>query len=149
MNKIVEYAKRFNVPPCMELHYKNNIEDVKEPNQALLDLIFGVDPSTGLPVGDLSYYLGEKANPEVKLFIESQLLREIPSQDGLSNLPTDVTNKFKSLSDDDVAFFTRNHDESPEEYGNRLKVYFAQEREKRASEKRQRIIDRLINGSTT
>lgn len=147
MDKVLLFAERFSSPiNFKELKKVNNVPDVKEANQALLDLIYGVDESTGLPVGDLSYYLGEKANPEVKFFIESQLLKENSQPGSSMDLPNDVVNRFRELSDDDVALFSRNHDETREEYAYRLKNYFAEERVKRAEERKQREIDKLIHG---
>lgn len=148
MIPIVSYAKRFQYPKVKELKVKNLDVDVKNPQDTLFDLIFGVDPTTGLPVGDLSFYLGDKTNPEIKAFIQDQLLRENSISDGLSNLPTEVTNKFRTLSDDDVALFSRNHDESNEEYAYRIRYYLSSERERRAAEKKQKEIDTLLHGDS-
>ena len=146
MNRLFLFSQRFITPPMRVLKSRVIDEDVHDPNQALLDMIFAVDESTGLPQGDLSVFLGDKANPEIRNFIQSQLLQECSDVNGLSGLSTDVTNKFRELSDDDVAFFSRNHDESREEYADRLRLYFAQEREKRSRAKKQAQIDKLLNG---
>lgn len=144
-NRIFDYAKRLiSYDSDVNMVKRVNNLDVKQPDLALLDLIFGIDPTTGLPVGDLSVYLGDKANPEVKFFIESQLLQERKDINGVSNLATEVTNQFKTLTDDDIVKFTRNHNESREEYANRLRLYFADERAKRAQEKKDAEFKRLV-----
>ena len=146
MNKIFLFSQRLVCPSMVQCCPCVDSEDVHDPNQALLDLIFGINPATGLPEGDLSVYLGDKANPEIRNFIESQLLKERSDVHGLSGLSTEVTNKFRDLSDDDVAFFSRNHGESRQEYADRLRLYFAEERERRARSKKQAKIDKLLNG---
>lgn len=88
--------------------------------------------------------MGDNANPEVKLFIQQNLLNENPNINGLDNLPTEVTNKFKSLSDDDIAKFSRNNNESREEYAYRLRAYFAAERAKRAKDAADREYNKLV-----
>lgn len=147
MNRIFIFADRFNTVETIEPKNKDKFEDVKDPNDALLDLIFGVDPATGLPCGDLSVYLGKNANPEIKMYIENQLLTERhDSAEGVS-MPTEVVNKFGSLSDDDVAMFSRNHGESKEEYADRIRLFLASEKEKRARDKKQKEIDNLLHGA--
>lgn len=148
MNSIFLFAQRFDTPPMRECNYRIVDEDVNDPNQALLDMIFAVDESTGLPQGDLSVFLGDKANPEIRNFIQSQLLQERSDVHGLSGLSTEVTNKFRELPDDDIAFFSRNHNESRQEYADRLRLYFAQEREKRSRAKKQAQIDKMLNGES-
>ena len=152
MNKILGYSSRLHrVFDSVPMKEHKSIIDVNEPNQALLDLIFQSDPVTGLPVGDLSVFMGEKTNPEVKMFIESQLLHERIDSESAMNLPTDVTNKFRELSDDDVALFSRNHNESREDYARRLQLYFANERLERVKKAKEReynaLVEKLKNGN--
>lgn len=144
MNKIFEYSFRLNRPlsPVMMKEHKRDF-DVRQPDQTLLDLIFSSDPVTGLPQGDLAVFTGDNANPEVKLFIQQNLMNENPELNGLSNLPTEVTNHFKTLTDDDIATFSRNNNESREEYAYRLRAYFAAERAKRAKDAADREYQKL------
>ena len=89
-----------------------NRQDVNDKDKALLDLIFSRDTVNGIPCGDLAIYLGDKANPEVKRFIEMNLLQ--PSVDtGGVDMSTEMTNQIRSsITDDDIARFSRGRDES-------------------------------------
>lgn len=104
---------------------KPNIDE-KNP---LLDLIFQPN-ERGCVVGDLSMYMSEKTNPEVRQFIEQQLMN--PSSDGKGlNLSDDVANKLRgTISDDDIAQFSRNHGESAEQYAVRIGSFFSEEKAK-------------------
>ena len=102
--------------------------DVKEDNP-LLSLIFAPD-ERGCLNGDLSQFLSDKTNPQVREFIQSQLMIENPDEKGLS-LNTDVINKMRGVvNDDDIARFSRNHGESPEQYAMRIGSFFSEERAK-------------------
>lgn len=81
--------------------------DVKQ----LLDEIFSVDPLTGLPKGDLQYWLSKDGNPQVKNFIESCLLA--PRNPNGMYEPDKVT-------DDMIVEFSRGRDESLVDYTERL-----------------------------
>ena len=95
----------------------------------------------------LYIYLGDKANPEVKSFIELNLLHENNS-DGMS-LPTDVTNKLReTITDDDIAYFSRGKEESREEYADRLRLYFQKERDIRKQQRRIKEIERLTHADS-
>lgn len=145
MNKIFLYSTRLNrsLSP-VKMKELNTSFDVRNPDNTLLDLIFSVDPVSGLPQGDLAVFMGDNANPEIKLFIQQNLMNENPDINGLENLPTDVTNKFRSLSDDDIATFSRNNNESREEYAYRLRAFFAAERAKRAKDAADREYKKLV-----
>ena len=112
-----------------------NRQDVNDKDKALLDLIFSRDPVNGIPCGDLAIYLGDKANTEVKRFIEMNLLQ--PSVDsGGVDMSTEMTNKIRSsITDDDIARFSRGRDDSKEEYAVRMRKWFDDERECRRKEK--------------
>lgn len=146
MNKFLTKPLRFVHDEPNPLKFiKNENSDVIEPNQQLLDLIFGVDEVTGLPVGDLSYYLGENTNPEVKRFIELNLLSENADSGSLS-LPTDVMNKMReTITDDDIARFSRCKDESKEDYACRINDFFNQERLRRAEEQRHKEFRKRVD----
>lgn len=135
MNKLLLFSglKDYGTPMPEVRDYSSS--DVVDTLQPLYKYIYGTDPVTGLPVGDLSVYLGDKANPEIKAFIEQQLLKPVSDPSSDVSMPTEVVNRFRELSDDDVAKYTRNHGESREDYADRLRYYFAQERELRLREK--------------
>ena len=147
MNKMISFSRRL-VPHSVGTFGKSRCNtdfDVVKSDDALLDYIYGADPVNGLPIGDLSTFMSDKANPEIKAFIQTQLLHESPSVG--SSLPTDVTNAFKSLSDDDVAFFSRNTGESREEFADRIKLYFEKEKSLRKQEAKLKEMKRLIYGN--
>lgn len=125
--KHFEYNRTRFVTPCnpVEGVIINPIPDVVEKNKQLLDSIYSINPTTGLPSGDLAIYLSDKANPEIKSFIETQILHSLDvNSDGLS-MPNQIINSMKRvIGDDDIAFFSRAHDEQPEEYAERLTNYF-------------------------
>ena len=134
MDKFLNFASRLT--PQVDTFSESVSDDrydVHLSDNQLLDYIFGLDPVTQLPVGDLSIYLGDKANPEVRQFIELNLLQERSDEKGLFSFPDEVVNKYKSvITDDDIVAFTRNHGETREEYADRMKLYFLQEKKKRA-----------------
>lgn len=77
----------------------------------VLDEIFSVDPVTGNPRGDIQYFMSKDGNPQVKAWLESNLLqprRDNPSYDGI-----DVT-------DDLLAEFSRKSGENAESYAARI-----------------------------
>lgn len=117
----------------------NSTSDTVMQDNALLDYIYGINPATGLPNGDLSFYLGENTRPEIRTFIEQNLMVDM-SHIGKSPLdfPTDVVNQMRStISDDDIAYFSRNHGETREEYASRIKTWLESERYRRIQEKRE------------
>lgn len=113
--------------------------DTKSSNDALLDYIYGVNPETGLPIGDLSFYLGKDTRSEVRTFIETNLLLDMSNVDSSPiDFPTEVVNKFRStITDDDIANFSRNHGETREEYASRIKSWLENERYRRIKEKQE------------
>lgn len=115
----------------------NPVPDTPEPAKQLLDLIYSRDPVTGLPSGDLAMFLNEKANPEVKAFIESSLLKNNENLgDGLS-IPQDMLNAArKVIGDDDIAFFSKATSESSTDYASRMNKFFDSQRAIAAEEKR-------------
>lgn len=150
MNRHLLYNKRFNV----NLEFKKGKcidpqPDVVQKHQQLFDMIFSVNPVTGFPNGDLACYLGENTNPEIKIFIESQLLKEIPVDSGLS-IPQDVLNQMNSkITDDDIAKFSRNHGETADDYAKRMSDYFERQRlenrVRKDTERLKRLMDETKN----
>lgn len=139
MSNILNFASR-QTPPSSFIPniVSEDISDTVKSESELLDYIFGCDPVTGHPIGDLAFYLGENTRPEIRTFIETNILKDISkSTDSPLHLPDEVINKFRSdLSDDDIAVFSRNHNETAEEYANRMKYYLSNERERRMKERR-------------
>lgn len=76
--------------------------------------IFSVDERTGLPQGDLAYYLSPDGNPLVKQWLENNLL-----------MPRSVNGEnLSDLSDDMIAEFSRGSNESVSDYQLRLMGYY-------------------------
>ena len=136
MNKLFNFAQRLDPQTgTFSTPVVDPPADSINSDSQLLDYIYSVDPVTSLPCGDLAIYLGDKANPEIRNFIEMNLLQ--PRSDGKSvmDIPQDVLNKMKSVvGDDDIVQFSRNHDESREEYADRMKLYFLNEKKRRRQE---------------
>lgn len=108
---------------------ERDLPEIKSSNP-LMDLIFSPDEK-GFLDGDLSHFLNDNTNPEVKAFIESQLLRENSDSSSSLSIPDDFLNKMKStITDDDIAFFSREHSESPEQYAYRIGKYLHEEKAK-------------------
>lgn len=77
----------------------------------ILNEIFSVDPVSGLPKGDIAYYLSENGNPQVREWIKNNLLQPRAVLTGAD--PSKV-------SDDLIAEFSRGVDETNEVYASRL-----------------------------
>lgn len=78
----------------------------------LFDQIFSLDPDTRLPKGDVLCYMNENTSPQVRQFIQTQLMSDMSSM---------AENKsFDGLSDDDIVAYSRNHGESISDYRSRI-----------------------------
>lgn len=88
--------------------FESNLDDI-------IREIFSVDPISGFPKGDIQYYLSKDGNPDVKRWIENNLLtpRVVSGQ----STPEGVT-------DDMIAEMSRQRDESVEEYSSRLQSIY-------------------------
>ena len=78
--------------------------------KCVLDEIFSVDPISGFPKGDIQYYLSSEGNPQVKQWLENNLLK--PRMSGNQSL--------EGLTDDLIVEFSRKADESVSDYQSRL-----------------------------
>lgn len=90
-------------------------EDVVPSPESQLDLIlneiFSVDPVSGMPKGDIAYYLGENGNVQVREWIKNNLLQPRSVLTGADP---------QRVSDDLIAEFSRGADETNEAYAMRL-----------------------------
>ena len=73
--------------------------------------IFSVDPSTGLPRGDIQYWLSSDGNPQIKQWLENNLLKPRAKQSGTS---------IEGVTDDMIVEMSRKADESADAYASRL-----------------------------
>lgn len=87
-------------------------EPVKQDSEldAILKEIFSVDPHTGLPMGDIAYYLSPDGNPAVKDWLVNNLLK--PRSGGTEFNP--------DITDDTIVEMSRQQNESIEDYSSRL-----------------------------
>lgn len=124
MNKQIRFLQRVNfVPeyPCSPEYEKKEVL-VRNKFDDLLDIIYSIDSRTGTPSGDLAVFMSKDANPEIRDFIQKNLMMEIPSAEGSGLVMSDaLRNSFtKNITDDDIAEFSRNAGETSEDYAKRL-----------------------------
>ena len=79
--------------------------------ESILNEIFSVDPVSGLPKGDIAYYLSSDGNPDIKNWLQSNLLA--PRVSSGQSTPEGVT-------DDLIAEMSRINGESIDSWQNRL-----------------------------
>lgn len=148
MNKVIAFNRRFSLSQLSDgsIDDKRVFDtDVKSKSEQLLDLIFGLDIH-GLPLGDLAMFYNKNANPEVRRFIEDNLFIEHnPASSSPLSLPQDVMNRYReSITDDDIARFSRDGNESREEYASRLRNYFIEQRFENWKKKEQKRISEKL-----
>ena len=93
--------------------------DRQDDKKDILDLIFATDLETGFPTGALSHYLNDSTRPEIKKFIEDNILRDIPLSEGIEN-SSELGRHFKDLSDDFKFDVMRGRYEDVESYKERI-----------------------------
>lgn len=81
----------------------------------ILKDIFSVDPDSGLPRGDLAYYLSPDGNPTVKAWLENNLLKPRAARVGSS---------VEGVTDDMLNEYSRGKDESVSDYAARLRSIY-------------------------
>ena len=95
-------GRNFPVDPKPEL--------VDSQLKRVLDEIFSVDLISGFPKGDVQYYMSADGNPQVKQWLENNLLK--PRMSGNQSM--------EGLTDDMIVEFSRKADESVSDYQFRL-----------------------------
>lgn len=142
MNRQIQFLQRINVVPSFPVKdiKDEKQEDVRPPYEELLDMIYSIDPRSGMPKGDLAVFMNGDANPEIRDFIQKNLMMEMPTSEGQGLVMNDVLrNSFtKNITDDDIAEFSRNANETSDEYAKRisekchdLRLSYQRERETR------------------
>lgn len=91
---------------------------VFDSTKVLFDKIFAVNPVTNLPDGDIAVFMSENTSPEIKAFIQSQLMTPNGQQSDTS---------FAGLSDDDLSVLSRGADESLTAYASRMRSVIYQQ----------------------
>lgn len=79
--------------------------------QRVLDAIFSVDPVSGLPISDISYYMSPNGDPVIRDWLMNNLLKPRASASG-QTLDGDY--------DDVIKEFSRGVDESVDSYRERM-----------------------------
>lgn len=87
-----------------------DVDSIEQPFDMILKEIFSVDDVSGLPKGDIQYFLSKDGNPQVKAWLESNLLQ--PRREVSAN-PEGVTDEL-------IAEFARKPTESGFEYAQRI-----------------------------
>ena len=95
--------------PCLPI-----LSETEKKENPLLDVIFALDPVTKIPRGDISMYLSDKTSPEVRAYIQQNLMYEMPISDGV---PDGV----------DITPYIREKGETEFEYANRLQEMMLKE----------------------
>lgn len=103
---------------------------VVREHDPILDMIYVQDERTALPKGDLSVYLGANVAPEVRDYIQKNLM--CSTSENLSTLDVD---------DDTLMLLTRGVDESRQSYVRRVNAYMKENIE---NEKIRLKYDKLI-----
>lgn len=102
----------------VEVVGRDLVPDVVDSTKVLFDKIFAVNPVTNLPDGDIAVFMSENTSPEIKAFIQSQLM----SPNGLQS-----DTSFDGLSDDDLAVLSRGAEESVSAYASRMRSVIYQQ----------------------
>lgn len=80
----------------------------KTPQDSLLSVIYAPDARTGLPTGDIQYYVSDRASEDVKQFILQNLMKDV-------SVAKQVANP-QGLSDDALLELSRGLNESVDDY---------------------------------
>lgn len=117
MKRIPQKFAHFNGCNCASLSDYKVPEYVMSDSdlQRVLNEIFSVDEVSGLPKGDIAYFLSKDGNPQVKAWLESNLLSPRAKESGTS---------IDGVTDDFIAEYARNDGESIADYSIRLRGYF-------------------------
>lgn len=105
---LVDWEQDLNLPEDVE----QPINLVNTEHKELLNMIYGLDPVSNLPTGDLSYYQSDKVPMEVRQFIRDNLMTNVSGN--ATNIDT------RGLSDDEIMGLSIQHGESREHYLERI-----------------------------
>ena len=111
-----ELAKYLSAFQGIDLTYSNKPVDPgyefdESQLKKVLDEIFSVDPVSGFPRGDIHYYMSTNGNPQVKQWIENNLLKPRMKNTGSS---------IKDVTDDMIVEMSRYQGETIDDYSSRL-----------------------------
>lgn len=112
-NKTFGYNE-FKALPDMVVEPLEEIPDVEvrsSDKENLFAQIYAVNPTTGLPDGDVAVFMNSNTSPQVRDFIVNELMRP----DG-----TEKATHFDGLSDDELYALSRQHGEDIQAYKLRM-----------------------------
>lgn len=92
-------------------YVESEVELTSNPLDEVLKEIFTVDSRSGLPRGDIQYFLSKDGNPQVKAWLESNLLHP-----RVANGMADPA----KVSDDLIVEMSRKSDETTDSYAARI-----------------------------
>lgn len=112
----IEDYKRLSHFKNIDVDYVDPVkeEPIADSDSTMFDIlreIYSVDPISGLPKGDIQYYLSKDGNPDVKRWLETNLLQPRAISSGSS---------VEGITDDMIADFARRSDESVSQYVERM-----------------------------
>lgn len=103
----------------MAKHKSRVVEDLPLKGHELFDMIFSVNPLTGLPQGDLAMFMNENTSPEVRQYISQNLM----SDNSAGVAPTVKASDADSIPDDVIVELSRRDGESLGSYRDRMIDY--------------------------
>lgn len=106
-------------PLIMSEGKKRKVEKLPVKGQELFDMIFSVNPLTGLPQGDLALFMNENTSPEVRQYISQNLMSD--NSQGLA--PSVSAPDRESIPDDVIVELSRHDGESLTSYRDRMIDY--------------------------
>jgi len=113
--KDFSFYKNLDLSKC-DILVEPDFDESTDSLKQILDEIFSVDPKSGLPNGDLAYWLSPDGNPAVKNWLENNLLKPRVS----------TKHNLEGVTDDMIEEFSRRSDESVTEYSLRLNELYNQ-----------------------
>lgn len=114
--------------------YEKKKSSRRDPDADILDLIYMPDPVTGFPSGALSHYLSDSVRPEIRQFIEDNILRDLPN-DHVIDFSDEISRHFRDLSDDFKFDVMRGRYEDVETYKERITTTLKKMAESEKNEK--------------
>lgn len=116
MKKDLYLYMGLSIPKPIDLDsLKDEPVESSDSAKGILQAIYGLDPITKLPTGDIMCYLASSTPPEIKQYILDNIMIDVSSQ-ALPKVPEGV--------DDDTVFqLQRNKDESVDSYRARINDY--------------------------
>lgn len=110
LSKYMSMYQGLDLTP-FELESEPDYEIDETPFASIIKEVFSIDADTGLPKGDLAYWLSPDGNPQIKQWLENNLLKPRSVRSGTS---------IDGVTDDLMIEMSRGADESFESYASRL-----------------------------